>query len=489
MSMVIANNLAALSALNTLNGNTNSLGKALKKVSSGQRINNAGDDSSGYAISEKMRTQIRTLGQDRANVQNGVSLCKVALGGLDNIKESVARMHDLAMQSTNDTMTDFDRQILQKEYDQLKDNIESIVYETTFNGIHPLYPAEGIYSGKSRFLSTDIVFIIDTTRSMGPAIDNVKKNIEGFADSLTAAGIDYQFGLVDYKEVLKSDPIKTWAFTDDVARFKKQLGELDVHAGSGGGDAPESGLEAIMGYPKGTDNGALSFPFRDGAVKQFIVVTDAPVHYKGDTTASEYTIEETNAALKAQGVKLTYVTTNAGKDHWHRISDGTGGMEVVLPSLGNDFKPTLEEYAKKIITESAADGDAQTWLYIQEGTKANQTITLHVYDNRLAALGIGGTKVNPMESAQLAMDKLDKALEIVLSHATFWGAAASRLEYAEKNIVTAHENTTNAESVIRDADMAKAMADFTKNNVLAQAAQSMLAQANQNSSNVLSLLQ
>lgn len=486
MSMVIANNLAALSALNTLNGNTNSLGKALKKVSSGQRINNAGDDSSGYAISEKMRTQIRTLGQDRANVQNGVSLCKVALGGLDNIKESVARMHDLAMQSTNDTMTDFDRQILQKEYDQLKDNIESIVYETTFNGIHPLYPAEGIYSGKSQFLSTDIVFIIDTTGSMGPAIENVKKNIEGFADSLTAAGIDYQFGLVDYKDVVDDkskypDPIIKKDFTNDVAVFKANLDGLKA---DGGGDGPESGLEAIMDPA----NGALSFPFRDGAVKQFIVVTDAPVHYKGDGK-STYTIEETNAKLKEQDIKLTYVTTNAGKGQWHQISDGTGGMEVVLPKLSDDFKPTLEEYAKKIITESVADGDAQTWLYIQEGTKANQTITLHVYDNRLAALGIGGTKVNPMESAQLAMDKLDKALEIVLSHATFWGAAASRLEYAEKNIVTAHENTTNAESVIRDADMAKAMADFTKNNVLAQAAQSMLAQANQNSSNVLSLLQ
>lgn len=480
MSMVIANNLAALNALNTLNGNTNSLGKALKKVSSGQRINNAGDDSSGYAISEKMRTQIRTLSQDRANVQNGVSLCKVALGGLENVKESVARMHDLAMQSTNDTMTDFDRQILQKEYDQLKDNIESIVYETTFNGIHPLYPAEGIYVGETRLLPTDIVFIIDTTGSMGGAITNVKDNIEGFANSLTAAGIDYQFGLVDYKDpaVVKKD------FTGDLATFRANL---DTLSAGGGGDGPEAGLEAIMD----PSNGALSFPFRDGAVKQFIVVSDAPVHYKGDSPTStyKYTIEDTNKTLKAQGVKLTYVTISDGKDHWHRISDGTGGMEVVLTGLDKPFGPLLDDYAKKIITESGADGEAETRLYIQEGTKANQTITLHVYDNRLAALGIGNTKVNPMESAQLAMDMLDKALEIVLSHATAWGATASRLEYAESNIVTAHENTTNAESVIRDADMAMAMADFTRNNILTQAAQSMLAQANQNSSNVLSLLQ
>lgn len=485
MSMVIANNLAALNALNTLNGNTNALGKSLKKVSSGQRINNAGDDSSGYAISEKMRTQIRTLGQDRANVQNGVSLCKVALGGLDNIKESVARMHDLAMQSTNDTMTDFDRQILQKEYDQLKDNIESIVYETTFNGIHPLYPAEGISSGKPYFFPADIVFIIDTTGSMGGAITNVKNNIESFADSLTAGGVDYQLGLIDYKEVLDGNPIKKFEFTDDVGVFKTNLETLSA---SGGGDGPESGLDAIMDPA----NGGLSFPFRDGSVKQFIVVTDAPVHYKGDGTASTYTIEETNAKLKEQGIRLTYITQKGflAEDHWHRIASGTGGQEHVVPNLGtSNFGALLDDYATMITSETVSDNEAENWLYIQEGTKANQTITLHVYDNRLAALGIGDTKVNPMESAQVAMDKLDAALEIVLSHATFWGAAASRLEYAEKNIVTAHENTTNAESVIRDADMAKAMADFTKNNVLAQAAQSMLAQANQNSSNVLSLLQ
>lgn len=489
MSMVIANNLSVLGALNTLNGNTNSLSKALKKVSSGQRINNAGDDSSGYAISEKMRTQIRTLDQDRANVQNGVSLCKVALGGLENVKESVARMHDLAMQSTNDTMTDFDRQILQKEYDQLKDNIESIVYETTFNGIHPLYPAEGISSGKPHFLPADIVFIIDTTGSMSGAIARVKANIENFADSLAAAGIDYQFGLVSYGDVLSGDPLTKKDFTADITTFKANLEAMPATTG---GDSPESGLEAIMD----PTDGALSFPFRDGSVKQFIVVTDARVHYKGDGTASTYTIEETNAKLKEEGVKLTYVTEPdtpyyKPASHWHQIADGTGGMEIVSPGRldSYDFSIMLDDYARKISVESVADGEAENWLYIQEGTKANQTITLHVYDNRLAALGIGDTKVNPMEAAHLAMDKLDAALEIVLSHATTWGATASRLEYAESNIVTAHENTTNAESIIRDADMAMAMTDFTKNNILTQAAQSMLAQANQNSSNVLSLLQ
>ena len=202
MSMVIAHNMAALSALNTLSGNTKSLTKALKQTSSGQRINSAGDDASGYAISEKMRTQLRSLEQDRANVQNGVCLCKVALGGLDNVKESVARMHDLAMQSTNDTMTDFDRQILQKEVDQLKDHVEDIVYGTTFNGLHPLYPTDGVNSGKPHgtYSGTDIVFLIDTTGSMGGPISNVKRNIDNFANRLAAAGVDYRLGLVHYTD-------------------------------------------------------------------------------------------------------------------------------------------------------------------------------------------------------------------------------------------------------------------------------------------------
>lgn len=134
MSMVIANNMAALSALNTLNGNTNSLGKSLKKVSSGERINNAGDDASGYSISEKMKSQIRALGQCDQNTKTAHSMLNIASEAVNQQVEIMRKVYTIALKASDDTYTDFDRAILQKELNQLHTEIEDIAQETTYNG-------------------------------------------------------------------------------------------------------------------------------------------------------------------------------------------------------------------------------------------------------------------------------------------------------------------------------------------------------------------
>ena len=134
MSMAVKNNLAAQMILGQLNKNTSKLEKELSKVSSGQKINSAQDDASGYAISEKMREQIRTLAQDNQNVQNGSSMLKVAAGGVDNIVEELRNLKELAINSANDTNTDSDRATIQKEFTQKMANINDIATTTNYNG-------------------------------------------------------------------------------------------------------------------------------------------------------------------------------------------------------------------------------------------------------------------------------------------------------------------------------------------------------------------
>ena len=445
MAMVVKNNMSALSTLNTLNKNTNALSKSLKKVSSGMKINSAADDASGYAISERMRVQIRSLDQANSNAQNGGSMMKVAEGAVSSTVEILKTLKEKAVNAANDTNTDADRQTIQKELDQSIDQINDNA-NVTFNG---QYLVDGSKNSKTIATCTALTNqSLSTSTGSDTALTDLKARN---GDSLNIQTSD----TITVSWVRNG---KTYSTSYDVNKtkisdiFTKNTGEPKV----GGKDV------TIASYIKfGSDSSEIS---------------------KWDGSK--------NAVKTASGESaITFVAADSGINNQISgftisITDNTGAVRKSANAALDAFDETLR----------AQNKSADNSINLQIGTKANQTIKVGLTDMKAQALGLQGSdnatiQVGNQKQANAAINVLDAAIQKALDQQTTIGAVQSRLEYTQSNLTTASENVTAAESTIRDADMAKEMTEYTKNNVLMQAAQSMLAQANQSSSNVLSLLQ
>ena len=432
MAMVVKNNMSALSTLNTLNKNTKALSKSLQKVSSGMKINSAADDASGYAISERMRVQIRSLDQANSNAQNGGSMMKVAEGAVSSTVEILKTLKEKAVNAANDTNTDADRQTIQKELDQSIDQINDNA-NVTFNG---QYLVDGSKNSKTTVTCTAMTNqSLSTATKSSTALTNLAARN---GDSLNIRATDKVTvsWVKDGKTYTSSMEIKD---STTLGTALKLCGDIDV---------------------KGEAN---SFIALDGS------------------NNSVYTASgESGVTISAKGTGINGQISGFTIS----ITDNTGAVRKSANAALDAFDETLR-------AQNVSDDNS---VNLQIGTKANQTIKVGLTDMKAQALGLQGKdnstlQVGNQEQANAAINVLDSAIQKALDQQTTIGAVQSRLEYTQSNLTTASENVTAAESTIRDADMAKEMTEYTKNNVLMQAAQSMLAQANQSSSNVLSLLQ
>ncbi len=439
MAMVVKNNMSALSTLNTLNKNTNALSKSLQKVSSGMKINSAADDASGYAISERMRVQIRSLDQANSNAQNGGSMMKVAEGAVSSTVEILKTLKEKAVNAANDTNTDADRQTIQKELDQSIDQINDNA-NVTFNG---QYLVDGSKNSSTKATCTALTnqsLGLDTKASTGltalTARNGDKLNIQA-TDRVTVSWV------MDGKTYSSSMEVKA---STTLSKVFNTLGD--------GGKKLKDYIDI---------KGATSEITVDGS---------------GNTV---YTASgESGLTLQAAGTGIEGQISGFTIS----ITDNTGAVRKSANAALDAFDETLR-------AQNKSDDNS---INLQIGAKANQTIKVGLTDMKAQALGLQGKDNNTLqvgnqEQANAAINVLDAAIQKALDQQTTIGAVQSRLEYTQSNLTTASENVTAAESTIRDADMAKEMTEYTKNNVLMQAAQSMLAQANQSSSNVLSLLQ
>ena len=442
MAMVVKNNMSALSTLNTLNKNTKALSKSLQKVSSGMKINSAADDASGYAISERMRVQIRSLDQANSNAQNGGSMMKVAEGAVSSTVEILKTLKEKAVNAANDTNTDADRQTIQKELDQSIDQINDNA-NVTFNG---QYLVDGSKNGKTTGTSTAL-----TNQSLATGTAST--------DALTT--LKARNG--DSLNIRSTDTVTiSWVKDGKTYSASTAVGSLSLGALLTGSTALKDGSHAISADVKLTQAGTS------------LIETDG----SGNKV---YTASGENAiTITSQGTGIT----NQISGFTISITDNTGAVRKSANAALDAFDETLR----------AQNNSLDNSINLQVGTKANQTIKVGLTDMKAQALGLQGAdnstiQVGNQKQANAAINVLDAAIQKALDQQTTIGAVQSRLEYTQSNLTTASENVTAAESTIRDADMAKEMTEYTKNNVLMQAAQSMLAQANQSSSNVLSLLQ
>ena len=439
MAMVVKNNMSALSTLNTLNKNTKALSKSLRKVSSGMKINSAADDASGYAISERMRVQIRSLDQANSNAQNGGSMMKVAEGAVSSTVEILKTLKEKAVNAANDTNTDADRQTIQKELDQSIDQINDNA-NVTFNG---QYLVDGSKNSKTTATCTAL-----TNQSLA----------EDTASSTALTGLKARNG--DSLNIQATDTITvSWVKDGKTYTASTKVGSLTL----------DGALKAMK-----DGNQELSQDISLSAGKNSFIAVDGSGN-SVYTASGESSISITSKGAGIEG-QISGFTIS--------ITDNTGAVRKSANAALDAFDETLR-------AQNASEDNS---INLQIGTKANQTIKVGLTDMKAQALGLQGKnndtiQVGNQEQANAAINVLDSAIQKALDQQTTIGAVQSRLEYTQSNLTTASENVTAAESTIRDADMAKEMTEYTKNNVLMQAAQSMLAQANQSSSNVLSLLQ
>lgn len=434
MGMVVKNNLGALRTLNTLNQNTSALQKSLAKVSSGMKINSAQDDASGYAISERMRVRIRSLDQANQNAQNDSSMMKTAEGAIANTVELLRALKEKAINAANDSNTNEDRQTIQKEIDQFIDQVDDNAL-VQFNG---KYLVDG--SNNNAFSATKTI-LLNQSLATDTASNSLLTSLRDRAGNSL--------------EILSTDNYQvSWVM---------------------------NGITSTASGKIGT-NVALSALLNLAGTSVYGNSTNAIGTNKYNKTV--YTPDKTEGvALLAS---LTGVTSQIA-GFTISIMDQTG----VVKKAAN---AALDQFKQYQAAENAVDQAASKALNFHIGSEANVAIKVGIGDMRAEALGLKGSmgdkiNVTTKDNANSAINVIENALTKALDQQTTIGAIEARLEYTSTNLTTSSENVQAAESTIRDADMAKEMTNYTKSNVLLQAAQAMLAQANQNSSAVLSLLQ
>ncbi|WP_152608273.1 flagellin N-terminal helical domain-containing protein, partial [Halalkalibacter okhensis] len=274
--MKINNNINALNSLNRLNQNHRSVSKAMDALSSGLRINQAADDAAGLAISEKMRAQIRGLSQADRNILDGISLIQTTEGALNEIHAMLQRVRELAVQASNDTLTEFDRGIIQEEIKQIKDEINRTALETEFNIINTLAPPQAVdQTGNHGTLpSADIVFFIDDSGTMQDEIDEVRAGISEFVDSLAI------YGDVKVATVSTVHPNRVLSLTSDVDEINTHI--TNVHQAQAGLSSP---YDHMISYsPSGSLGGELQY--RENSNKIYVLLTDTLDESSSSTPAA-----------------------------------------------------------------------------------------------------------------------------------------------------------------------------------------------------------
>ena len=495
--MRIQHNIAALNSYRNLTGNNNAVSKNLEKLSSGYRINRAGDDAAGLAISEKMRAQITGLNTAQKNAQDGVSLVQTAEGALTEVHSMLNRMVELADQSANGTYDNpVDRANLQKEIASLKDEIDRIADSTNFNGINLL---DGSLSTTKLDLAAGTLGSAPTTVKEIPATGTTSKiSVDKAAEGEHTLTVEY----ADENGTLHKVDVKYKIAAAD-ANKKDKATEAILKAVS-----QNDTLSSVFNITQETDD--VKFESKVTGSKGAKVVSVSTTD-KASKVAADKAVDGENAKVQTQnaGNKIAAgdtITLN-GKTYEFVKDTSTeptkkGATAVVVgadnnATLGNlnkalesaGIKAEFDGNNNQDLVFSATKNGAALTLQIGDTSEDFNQMNVSVGDMHTAALGIADIDISTQAGAKTAVGKIKSAINSVSSTRGDLGAIQNRLEHTINNLSVTSENMTAAESRIRDVDMANEMMAYTKNNILVQSSQAMLAQANQLPQGVLQLLQ
>jgi flagellin len=444
------------------------LSKSTEKLSSGYKVNRAADDAAGLAISEKMRKQIRGLTQASANAEDGISAVQTAEGALTEVHDMLQRMNELATKAANGTMSLDDRQTVQDEVDQLTTEIDRVAETTKFNEIY-LLKGEKSSNAKTQYLAGHDAGIDGTLRD-GATTATLTISKLHVGDTVTIGGKSYTIG--DTKDNI----ISSVEAYDSAGTQINIDGVQYTVAGEAGADDEKNILDIDDITAKITDNSVVVV----GGKTYNAMATGK------DIDPNDSSVITADQAYKYMVEQLT-IANNVGTDA--TLSGGASGLATVADATENADDNTKMDFViskgQRNITEALNFN-----LHVGADADANNKIGVTIEAMDAAGLGIKGLNVKDSTgaSATYAIDSIADAIAKVSAQRSALGAVQNRLEHTINNLDNVVENTTSAESQIRDTDMATEMVKYSNANILAQAGQSMLAQANQSNQGVLSLL-
>ena len=541
--MVVQHNMQAMNANRMLNVTTSTQSKATEKLSSGYKINRAADDAAGLTISEKMRKQIKGLDRASTNAEDGVSSVQTAEGALTEVHSMLQRMNELAVQASNGTNSESDRSAIQDEISQLTTEIDRVSETTKFNETYLLKgdanggttqntikahdaglagKLTGVGTGSATFTANALAngskvtiagkeYTIDTAAATNPSI-------EGLTDA-EAAAFGKEVGATAATKAKTEIDLTGWKANDTIKVDGTEY-KNDAGANANIGDIVTA-INAKFtadgkAFTASANGNKLVIEANDAGQKTAIAITDGTVN--GATKAAT----KTDGADAARGTYTAYTTANDLK------ADLAAGNDIYLGNLATKVDTSLSDkinvadayklMAKELetasnigadddkkasvtnnhdgtftITEGKAEVSAKLSFSLHVGADADMTNKINVDIDSMSAAGLGIKGLNVKDTtgmaATYAIDAIADAVAKVSEQRSALGAVQNRLEHTIANVDNVVENTTSAESRIRDTDMAETMVEYSKNNILAQAGQSMLAQANQANQGVLSLLQ
>ena len=495
--MVVQHNLTAMNSNRMLGLTSATQAKSTEKLSSGYKINRAADDAAGLAISEKMRKQIRGLTQASANAQDGISTVQTAEGALTEVHDMLQRMNELAVKAANGTESESDRTAIQQEIDQLTTEIDRVAETTKFNETYLLKGDSSAPKGTSYSYTTfnaDVLAKASFTKDAASGI-NVTVTME------TASKVNQD----DQNELLKA--------LRDSGISVTAKSEWDPTANNGKGDKKATTYSLSL-------NGKAAELYdvtQTATTGQFKIKTKDGV-LLGTIAADGFTATATDAADATATVIMNANSVTAAKSKAHGSAYyDKDGNKISANDLENYFATSYDgktttvgnvsakadakqvyDAVGNVTTLNAAEvayardkvGALAVGLHVGADATSNNQIAMNIESMSSKGLGINGLKIDGTsdDNALGAIEKIKAAISKVSAQRSDLGAVQNRLEHTINNLDNVVENTTSAESQIRDTDMATEMVKYSNNNILSQAGQAMLAQANQSNQGVLSLL-
>lgn len=434
--MIIQHNIAAMEGARNLRIANAAKSKTSERLSSGYRINRSADDAAGLFISEKMRRQIRGLNRASVNAQDGISLIQVAEGALNEIHDMLHRMSELSVQAANDTNADVDRKALQKEVDELLDEIDRISDSTEFNKI-PVLRSETpvkIAGGSRPVVSMDSYISVTT-----PGGSTISK----YGTYIDFSGID------------------------------------------------ENNIDEMVGkefYATCTDNCSqiFNFKFTSGSGSSTTLNGDSLYVEVGlaNLTSGQEMVDEIMNQVRAQqstGPFAGYTGDYLFIGHANGLSSNGASLQLFSTYSGPPYNAGMGKvHAGGLI-------DDERTLLLQVGAESNVTSEVLIKTINTETLGISDINITTQATANQSIETLQEAVNIVSDQRAYFGAKQNELNHTISNLLNTSENVQSAESRIRDADMASEMLDYSKHNIIEQVAMSMITQANQNKEGVLRL--
>lgn len=442
--MVIAHNMSSINGNYQLKKTEKNIKKNSERLASGYKINRSADDAAGLTISEKMRWQIKGLNRASTNAEDGISMIQVAEGALGEMQDILHRMNELAVQGANDTNTKSDREAIQKELDALQSEINRISDTTTFNTKKLLFHSDQVVNIDADNYSSiplDEKFSINGRNHYGKAMD---------FGSVNSSNIN--------KLLNKSFSVNCTAGCSQIFKFQftdKDTNDVKVEPASS--SRPNVTVSIGLGAGSGIKNGSDII----NKIKELVEdpTTQNDIMSNSGETPVPGTIYVGHAnALDVQGSKL--------------ILYGTGGYLSPVAKLdAGQLFCSSEEYN------------------LQVGAKEKQGFAVEFKTVNTSTMGLSSISVADHDAAGRSITTIADALDFVSDFRSYLGAAQNRLEHTVQVDNNTAENTQAAESRIRDTSIEDEMVQYSKNNILQQATQSMLAQSNASKQGVLQLLQ